>query len=151
MAPSIRVSQEVYNGLRKMIESSYAPTISSVIEKILKEEGVLPQEENTANTITLEKEDKNEENENRQSLFNKEEEKEIISILGDAVRNYRYQREAMREVYNKYNGNRDKVVRAYAWLDENKYAPRRNNTHNFNSIYYAEALFNDGVNKGWLK
>ena len=168
MAPSIRVSPEAYNGLRKMIDASYANTISGVIERFLEEEGVMPLEQNVVSGTTTEEEVIEEERareyrsvekdgpgfvsaEGRGSSFSKEEQEDIINILGNTVRNYRYQRDAMREVFGKYNGDKNKVIRAYAWLEENSYAPRKNNTHNFGSMYYAEALYNDGVKKGWLK
>ncbi len=163
MAPSIRVSPEAYNGLRKMIDASYANTISGVIERFLKEEGVMPLEQNAVSDTATEEERVREYGsveggdpgfvsaESRGSSFSKEEDDEIINTLGDSVRNYRYQRGAMREVFGKYNGDKNKAIRAYAWLEENSYAPRKNNTHNFGSMYYAEALYNDGVKKGWLK
>ena len=168
MAPSIRVSPEAYNGLRKMIDASYANTISGVIERFLKEEGVMPLEQNAISGTATEEEVIEEERvreygsvekdgpgfvpaEGKGSSFSEEEQDEIINTLGDSVRNYRYQRDAMREVFGKYNGDRDKAIMAYAWLEENSYAPRKNNTHNFGSMYYAEALYNDGVKKGWLK
>ena len=168
MAPSIRVSPETYNGLRKMIDASYANTISGVIERFLEEEGVMPLEQNAVSGAETDEEVIEEERvreygsvekdgpgfvsaEGRGSFLSKEEQDEIINTLGDSVRNYRYQRDAMREVFGKYNGDRDKAIMAYAWLEENSYAPRKNNTHNFGSMYYAEALYNDGVKKGWLK
>ena len=168
MAPSIRVSPEAYNGLRKMIDASYANTISGVIERFLEEEGVMPLEQNVVPGTATEEEGMEEERvreygsvekdgpsfvsaEGRGSFLSKEEQDEIINTLGDSVRNYRYQRDAMREVFGKYNGDRDKAIMAYAWLEENSYAPRKNNTHNFGSMYYAEALYNDGIKKGWLK
>ena len=167
MAPSIRVSPETYNGLRKMIDASYANTISGVLERFVEEEGFMPEKQNAVSG-TATKEEVTEERvreygivekdgsgfvpaEGRGSSFSKEEQEEIINILGDSVRNYRYQRDAMREVFGKYSGDKNKAIRAYAWLEENSYAPRKNNTHNFGSMYYAEALYNDGVKKGWLK
>jgi hypothetical protein len=167
MAPSIRVSPEAYNGLRKMIDASYANTISGVIERFLKEEGVMPLERKAVSGVAYEEVTEEERvreygsvekdspsfvsAEGRGSFLSKEEQDEIVNTLGDSVRNYRYQRDAMREVFRKYNGDRDKAIMAYAWLEENSYAPRKNNTHNFGSMYYAEALYNDGVKKGWLK
>ena len=168
MAPSIRVSPEAYNGLRKMIDASYANTISGVIERFLEEEGVMPLEQNVVSGTTTEEEVIEEERvreygsvekdgpgfvpaEGKGSSFSEEEQDEIINMLGDSVCNYRYQRDAMREVFEKYKGDKEKAIRAYAWLEENSYAPRKNNTHNFGSMYYAEALYNDGVKKGWLK
>tara|TARA_B100000586_G_scaffold222794_1_gene169956 strand:+ start:672 stop:1154 length:483 start_codon:yes stop_codon:yes gene_type:complete len=160
MAPSIRVSPEAYKGLRKMIDASYANTISGVIDRFLEEEGVMPEEENavsdTASGIengVIEEwtEEVIEEAEGRGSSFSREEQDEIIDMLGDSVCNYRYQRDAMRGVFEKYNGDKNKSIRAYAWLEENSYAPRKNNTHGFGAMYYAEALYNDGIKKGWLK
>jgi len=143
MVPSIRVSQETYNGLKTMIENSYGKTINAVIERFLKEEGVVPIEQNTEKVAELKET-------NSHDTFSKNEESAIRNVLGDSIPNYRFQRDAMREVFSKYNGEKIKVIKAYAWLEENGYAPRKNNTHNFSSIYYAEALYNDGVKKGWL-
>ena len=56
----------------------------------------------------------------------------------------------MRKVFNKYNGEKEKIIKAYAWLEEKGYAPRKNNSHNFSATYYAEAHYNDGIKKGWL-
>jgi hypothetical protein len=153
--PSIRVSPEVYKGLTVMIEASYASNISAVIERFLREEGVLQSlEQNSEPNIDFDKEPENEEGFGivRQQSFSKSEQEEIISELGDLVCNYRYQREAMRGLFKKYgHDKKEKIVRAYSWLDENVYVPRKNNTHNFSSKYYAEALYNDGIKKGWLK
>ena len=151
MAPSIRVSHEVYKGLKKMIEGSYANSISTVIERFLKEEGVIPLEENTAPNPLSSKGEKIEEEKTSGSQFSDTEEKEFRNVLGEQIPRYRYQRSAMREVFSKFNGDKEKAVKAYAWLDENGYAPRGSNIHNFSSMYYAEALYNDGIKKGWLK
>ena len=58
---------------------------------------------------------------------------------------------AMLDVFSKYNGDKEKVIKAYAWMEEKGYAPRSSNIHNFSSMYYAEALYSDGIKKGWLK
>ena len=169
MAPSIRVSPEAYKGLRKMIDAHYANTISGVINRFLEEEGVMPKEENVVSGTATEKTEEVVEEqvieygsvekdgqdfvpaEGRRSSFSQEEQDDIVNMLGDSVCNYRYQRDAMREVFEKCNGDKNKSIRAYAWLEENSYAPRKNNMHNFGSMYYAEALYNDGLKKGWLK
>ena len=167
MSPSIRVSPQAYNGLRKMIDASYANTISGVIERFLEEEGVMPEKQNAVSGNATEKKVIEEQviefgsiekdspgfvaAESRRSNFSKEEQEEIISILGDSVCKYRYQRGAMRAVFEKYNEDNNKAIRAYAWLEENSYVPRKNNTHGFGAMYYAEALYNDGIKKGWLK
>lgn len=151
MAPSIRVSQDVYNGLRTMIETSYANTISGVIERFLREEGIIQLEQSLIQNTEFEEEKKSKENKMKNSSFSDTEEKEFMMILGESIRKHRYQRAAMREVFSKYNGDKEKTIRAYAWLDEKGYAPRKNDTHKFTPMYYAKALYNDGINKGWLK
>jgi len=151
MAPSIRVTQEVYGGLRRMIEASYGKTINGVIERFLKEEGVVPPDLSTVQSDSPQEIRGNNRNENRKTSFNQIEEEEFMSILGDPIPNYRFQRDAMKEVFSKFSGEKEKVINAYAWMDEKGYAPRKNNSHNFSSRYYAEALFNDGIRKGWLK
>ena len=106
MAPSIRVSEEVYNGLRKMIEASYANTISTVIERFLREEVVIPMESNTFDRTAFEEQEKNEEERIGSSSFRETDESEFRNILGEEIPRYRYQRSAMRDVFSKYN--RDK-------------------------------------------
>jgi hypothetical protein len=152
--PSIRVSPEAYSGLKKMIEASYANTISAVIERFLKEEGVMPLEQKSLENIRFEEEEGQEiegEEVRRMHSFNESEEEEIIKELGGKALNYLTQRDGMRALFSKFNGDKQKITRAYAYMDENLYVPRKNNTHNFSSRYYAEALYNDGIKKGWLK
>ena len=150
MAPSIRVTQETYNGLKTMIESSYGKTINAVIERFLKEEGVIPIEQDASKTSKSEETSNHEVEQLKGSSFSEAEDDAFRNDWGDSIPNYRFQRDAMREAFNKYNGEKEKIIKAYAWLEEKGHAPRKNNSHNFNAIYYAEALYNDGIKKGWL-
>jgi hypothetical protein len=150
MAPSIRVTQETYNGLKAMIESSYGKTINGVIERFLKEEGVIPLELATGKTSGADATSKHDEGQYNSLSFSKTEDAAFRKDWGSTIPNYRFQRDAMREAFNKYSGEKEKTIKAYAWLEEKGYAPRKNNSHNFSARYYAEALFNDGIKKGWL-
>lgn len=139
--PSIRVSPETYKGLKLLIKASYANNMSAVIERFLREEGIL----------SYDFQKHLEQHLNKQQSFSEPEQKEIINELGDLVCKYRYQRTAMRKLFNKYNGNKQKIITAYIWLEENTYISRKNNRHRFSSKYYAETLYNDGIKKGWIK
>ncbi len=61
------------------------------------------------------------------------------------------QRDTMRELYKKNNGNRDSCIRDYAKLEEEGKVKRKINTHGLTPEQYAKALYNDGLRKGWLK
>jgi hypothetical protein len=150
MAPSIRVTQETYNGLKAMIESSYGKTINAVIERFLKEEGVIPLKQDTGKVSESEETNKHEAEQFNSLSFSEAEDIAFRKVWGDSIPNYRFQRDAMREAFNKYNGEKEKIINAYAWLEEKGYAPRKNNSYNFSALYYAEALYNDGIKKGWL-
>ena len=136
MAPSIRISPEAYHGLKTMVAASYSKTISGVINRFLKEEGVMSEK-------IIQKPQKNN--------FSQKEQNKISNTLGSLRCKYRYQRDAMKAVFFKYNGNKNKTIKAYAWLDKNSYVQRKHNKHNFDSLYYATVLYNDGIKKGWLK
>ena len=144
MAPSIRISPEAYHGLKTMVAASYSKTISGVINRFLKEEGVMPEK-------AKHKPKKRGTLKTQRNSFPQKEQNKISNTLGSLRCKYRYQRDAMKAVFFKYNGNKNKTIKAYAWLDKNSYAPRKNNMHDFDSIYYATVLYNDGIKKGWLK
>ena len=60
------------------------------------------------------------------------------------------QRELMKELYQRYHGNRDKVVDAYAKAETVGTVLRRSNQRGITPFEYASRLFSDGVRKGWL-
>ena len=157
MAPSIRVTPEGYQGLKKLIDAGYANTMSGVIERFVKEEGVGSEKSDEKIFVKPRASDIDEGNrmgfvsaEDRESNFSDVEEEDVINMLGEAVCHYRYQREAMRAVFQKANGDKFKTIRAYEYLEEKSFVQRKNNTHGFDAGYYAEALYNDGIQKGWL-
>jgi len=151
MAPSIRVTQDVYNGLKVMIEEQgYAKTPNGVIDRFLREEGVMPSEPSVAQNIVFQQVGKNKAESTTASSFSETEVKEFRKLFGEPIPIYRFQRDAMRDIYKKCCGDKDKAIRAYAWLEENGHTLRKNNSYNFSPLYYAEALFHDGMKKGWL-
>lgn len=61
------------------------------------------------------------------------------------------QRDVMRRLYVKHNGNEDAVVRAYAEAEQRGEVQRESNAYGIDAIAYARALFADGARKGWLR
>ncbi len=61
------------------------------------------------------------------------------------------QREKMREPAAKHGGDREAIVRAYAEAERRGEVRRESNSHKITPLAYAEALYNDGVRKGWLR
>ena len=60
------------------------------------------------------------------------------------------QRSAMRALYRRYGGNRERVVREYVSLEERGEVLRNSNAYGLSAVLYAERLFADGTSKGWL-
>jgi hypothetical protein len=165
MSPSIRVTPEGYKGLKKLIDSGYAKTFSGAIDRFVTEEGLMPEKrldssnninskaEDPLNTIRATNIDQDRINfvaaEDGKSNLN-DEDQGMKEMLGDLICKYRYQRDAMRAVFKKFNGDKYKTVKGYKYLEEKGLVKRKHNTHNFNARYYAEALFNDGIKKEWL-
>ncbi len=61
------------------------------------------------------------------------------------------QRDFIKDVFKKHNGNKEETIKDYARLEEEGTVQRKNNSHKLSSMDYAKALYNDGINKGWLK
>ena len=59
------------------------------------------------------------------------------------------QRDWMREIALNNDWNQEKSVAEYAKLDAAGKTPRKNRTQD--SVSYARALWNDGLQKGWLR
>ena len=60
------------------------------------------------------------------------------------------QREFMRELYQRFGGNRPDVVQHYASAERDGIVNRKRNMNQQTPEQYAEALFADGIAKGWL-
>ena len=60
------------------------------------------------------------------------------------------QREKMKELYRKFGGNEDLVVKEYAQAEQRGEVTRDSNDHDFSPENYARRLLNDGLSKGWL-
>ena len=59
------------------------------------------------------------------------------------------QRDYMKDLAVEYHWDKERVISEYAKLDENGKIPRKNRTQD--SCSYAKAMWNDGIQKGWLR
>lgn len=60
------------------------------------------------------------------------------------------QRDYMRKLFVDMGGDRDKACAAYARAERDGIVSRSRNTHDMLPEDYANALWKDGVKKGWL-
>lgn len=60
------------------------------------------------------------------------------------------QRAVMRELFAKFGGDAERVIREYAAAERRGEVPRKRNTYGLTPEGYARALFADGEKKGWL-
>ncbi len=56
----------------------------------------------------------------------------------------------MRELFNRFGGDRIKVIKAYAEAEQRGEVQRNRDNHGLNANEYAILLFADGISKGWL-
>ena len=56
----------------------------------------------------------------------------------------------MRDLYLRYAGNEERIIREYADAERRGEVRRKRNTHDLAPEQYARALLNDGLRKGWL-
>ncbi len=149
--PTIRVSDVVYVGLGRLKDKAdYPKTLNGVIQRLLIEKEAITQEEVTtqeAGSDFARKTGKSVQKLN----FTKAETQELIEKFGSSPHKFRYQRDAMRELFHHFGDDKEKLVRGYAWLEEQESVERKSNSHSLDALYYAEALYNDGEKKGWLK
>ena len=160
MAPSIRVNQDVYRALKTLIDAGYAKNLNAVVDKLLREAGEMPSESSDVENLVFERNHDTQFHKKSYSLststlsttssMSETDVKAFARIFGKKIPNYRFQRDAMRELHRLFNGDKKMIVKAYAWLEEEGHTLRKKNSHNFDPRYYAEALYNDGINKGWL-
>jgi hypothetical protein len=149
--PTIRVSDVVYVGLGRLKgKPDYPQTLNGVIQRLLIDKEVITQEEVTTQEAISNPAGKA--GKSVQALnFSKAETQELIDKFGSSPRKFRYQRDAMRELFHHFGDNKEKLLRGYTWLEGQGSVERKSNSHNLNALYYAEALYNDGKKKGWLK
>ena len=62
----------------------------------------------------------------------------------------RTQRDVMRELYRRHNGDRAQTIRSYAAAERTGDVARGTNASGYSPKEYATALFSDGIKKGWL-
>lgn len=60
------------------------------------------------------------------------------------------QRDVMRDIYRRLGGDHDRVVAAYAAAERRGDVKRASDVHHMTPEQYAEALYRDGVAKGWI-
>lgn len=60
------------------------------------------------------------------------------------------QRTFMRQLYKQYGNNESVLVAEYAKAEKNNIVQRKNNAYKISAEQYAEALYQDGIRKGWL-
>lgn len=60
------------------------------------------------------------------------------------------QRDVMRDLDRRFEGDQDKVVAAYAAAERRGDLRRASNVHGITPEEYARRLYADGVAKGWL-
>ena len=61
------------------------------------------------------------------------------------------QRDVMRDLNRRFNGDHDKVVAAYAAAERRGEVTRASNVRVMEPEEYAERLYRDGVTKGWIR
>ena len=149
--PTIRVSDVVYVGLRRLKgKPDFPQTLNGVIQRLLIEKEVITQEEVTTQEAISDPSGKT--GKSVQALnLSKAETQELIDKFGSSARKFRYQRDAMRELFHHFGDNKEKLLRGYTWLEGQGSVERKSNSHSLNALYYAKALYNDGKKKGWLK
>jgi len=57
----------------------------------------------------------------------------------------------MRELFRRFDGNRARVVQAYAEAEQRGEVERVRDSHGMRADEYASRLFADGVQKRWLQ
>lgn len=61
------------------------------------------------------------------------------------------QRDVMRNLNRRFNGDHDKVVAAYAAAERRGEVARASNVLDMEPEEYARRLYRDGVNRGWIR
>jgi hypothetical protein len=61
------------------------------------------------------------------------------------------QRDVMRDLDRRFEGDQDKVVAAYAAAERRGDVKRASNVHAITPEEYARRLYADGVKKGWMR
>jgi hypothetical protein len=61
------------------------------------------------------------------------------------------QRDKMRELFRRFDGNKVRIVSAYAEAERHGEVERARNSHDLIADDYASRLFADGVRKKWIR
>jgi hypothetical protein len=67
-------------------------------------------------------------------------------------RNIKYgqQRNLMRALFQKHGGDKHKICAEFAQADRNGLVPHKSNLNKVTEAKYAQALWYDGIKRGWL-
>ena len=60
------------------------------------------------------------------------------------------QREYLRQLYQRFGGDQERVIRAYAAGEEEGVVSRKSNSYRLTSLQYAKQMWVDAIDKGWL-
>jgi len=61
------------------------------------------------------------------------------------------QRDMMRKLFRRFDGDRTSVVKAYAKAEQRGEVKRVRDSHDMGSDEYASRLFADGIQKRWIQ
>ncbi len=61
------------------------------------------------------------------------------------------QRDYMKSLFKKYKGNEATIIKEYANGERSKIVRRKSNKYNLSAESYAQALYNDGIRRGWIE
>jgi hypothetical protein len=61
------------------------------------------------------------------------------------------QRDTMRKLFRRFDGDRTRVVKAYAEAERRGEVTRVRDSHDMGADKYASRLFADGVQKRWIQ
>jgi hypothetical protein len=61
------------------------------------------------------------------------------------------QRDLMRHLFRRFNGDRAQIVAAYADAERRGEVARVRDTYGMSADDYASRLFADGIKKGWIQ
>ncbi len=61
------------------------------------------------------------------------------------------QRDLMRSLHQRYEGEKASIIKDYARAETKGIVDRKSNKFNLTAETYAQALYKDGIRKGWIK
>jgi hypothetical protein len=61
------------------------------------------------------------------------------------------QRDCMRSLYQNHKGSEASIIRSYADAERRGLVDRNSNEYDLTPESYAQALYKDGMRKGWIQ